>query len=361
MLSTIKPWFIKSAEEFEAGPCGHSCSHMSWSAEHEFNGKFESVWSCSHGIWRPLDEVDASAPHSGEDCPGNCLQHPLVVGAIVEMLLAMRLGSSWADIVEEDFAARRAAETPEERAARLAQEAVEEAERAAALVKFSTRRKVDKWCKDGCRKFRVARPCKYAKLFAENKCARCEGPCPGDVCPKPGCGEVKAGCWAHDVFMCCRGCPPPKEATVEEMQAGCPTCGGATDSCCIYVHPDEPQWEDCVAGRLLFDRDAQAFYLKGQPRPAPLNRFAAMAAGGGGGRPQERRQEDRRGGYQSHGRPPLHRQEERAASHREAGSYDAAGRGDRRPAPAARPAAPAPPRNTVKASRGAFAALDDDE
>jgi hypothetical protein len=142
--------------------------------------------------------------------------------------------------------------------------------------------------------------------------------------------------------MCCRGCPPPKEATVEEMQAGCPTCGGATDSCCIYVHPDEPQWEDCAAGRLLYDRDAQAFYLKGQPRPAPANRFAAMAAGGGG-RPQERRG----GGFQSHshaghyhGRPPVHRQEERRA-----------------PAPRAAPA-PAP---RVPANRGAFAALADDE
>jgi hypothetical protein len=38
---------------------------------------------------------------------------------------------------------------------------------------------------------------------------------------------------------------------------------------CIYVHPNQPQWADAMANRLCYDRDAQAFYLKGQPVPLP--------------------------------------------------------------------------------------------
>ena len=279
-MLTIKPWIISSDRELEAGPCGHGCSAMSMHSEHEVCGRTMTLWDCPHGKWRPLDFLDVTLPHDGDFCPGNCQFHPLMNGPVLEMARAMLLGVSWGDLMQEELDARRAAETPEERAARLAQEAAERVRFAKSLVDFNTKRKAAKWCKDGARKFRVARPCKYAQLFLENKCAKCNGPCPDEVCPNAACKEVKASCWAHDVFMCCRGCPPPAdspEGDEVDMRDGCPRCGGATDSCCIYVHPDEPQWADAVAGRLLFDRDAQSFYLRGQPKPAPVNRFVAAA------------------------------------------------------------------------------------
>lgn len=276
-MLTIKPWIITSDRDLEAGPCGHGCSAMSMHGEHEVLGRQMTLWDCPHGKWRPLDFVDASLPHDSDFCPGNCQFHPLMNGAVLELAKAMLLGVSWGDIMQEELDARRAAETPAEREARLAQEATERVRFAKSLVDFNTKRKAAKWCKDGARKFRVARPCKYAQLFLENKCAKCNGPCPDEVCPSAACKEVKASCWAHDVFMCCRGCPPPADDEEVDMRNGCPRCGGATDSCCIYVHPDEPQWADAVAGRLLFDRDAQSFYLRGQPKPAPVNRFVAAA------------------------------------------------------------------------------------
>jgi hypothetical protein len=45
---------------------------------------------------------------------------------------------------------------------------------------------------------------------------------------------------------------------------------------CIYVHPDEPQWADACSGALCYDRQAQAFHLRGAA-PPQTNRFVAVA------------------------------------------------------------------------------------
>ena len=139
-------------------------------------------------------------------------------------------------------------ETPQEKTLRLSREVAQEEKSYNGLVKFSTNKKEEKWCsKNGQMKFRVPTPCKYASLFAQRICAapKCGKKVPEGLA-KCSCGEVLAGCWSH------------------------------TKNSCIYVHPDEEQWEAACSGELAFDRQQQVFHLKTQPLQAP-NRFVAMA------------------------------------------------------------------------------------
>jgi len=155
----------------------------------------------------------------------------------------------WGDEMYDAHMEMLRTETPQQRAARLQAEAAADAKSHNGLVKFSVKRKEEKWCsKSGEMKFRVPKPCKYATLFAQRICA---GPTCGKHVPegqtKCSCGEILAGCWNHD----------------------------KTHSC-IYVHPDEPQWEDACSGALCFDRQQQVFHLKTEPLAA-VNRFLAVA------------------------------------------------------------------------------------
>ena len=157
--------------------------------------------------------------------------------------------SSWGDEMYDAHMEMLRNETPEQKAKRLQAEAAADAKSHNGLVKFSVKRKEEKWCsKSGEMKFRVPKPCKYASLFAQRICA---GPTCGKKVPegqtKCSCGEILAGCWNHE----------------------------KTHSC-IYVHPDEPQWEDACSGALCFDRQQQVFHLRTEPLAA-VNRFLAVA------------------------------------------------------------------------------------
>ena len=87
-------------------------------------------------------------------------------------------------------------------------------------------------------KFRVPKPCKYSKLFLERICARCGKNVPEgqEMC---SCGEKLQDCSSHK-----------------------------TNSC-IYVHPDEPEWEAACDGTLAFNRQHQIFYSRNTPLYAP--------------------------------------------------------------------------------------------
>ena len=154
----------------------------------------------------------------------------------------------WGDEMYDAHMEMLRKETPQQRAARLLADAAADEKSHNGLIKFSVGRKEDKWCKGGEMKFRVPKPCKYASLFAQRICA---GPTCGKKVPegqtKCSCGEALAGCWNHE-----------KTHT------------------CIYVHPDEPQWEDACSGALCFDRQQQIFHLRTEPLAA-ANRFAAVA------------------------------------------------------------------------------------
>jgi len=183
-------------------------------------------------------------------------------------------GVSWGGLAELEINAQRAAETPKQRAARLAKEAEQDRNREIELVNFSINRKEDRWTKNGTMTFRVPRPCKYADLFAKRICANCNSHVPEGqtrcVSMKGHlvCNQEFAGCWSH------------------------------TQGTCIYVHPDEPQWADACSGKLCYEREhcgctsrgerncrsncgivwsPARFYLVGQERPQ-VNRFAAVSA-----------------------------------------------------------------------------------
>lgn len=384
----MTPWTIDGSKDFELGPTGCGCHFMSsWNEDYGVEGKdgarfLTTVWNCEHGLWQVCDEsgvpdytpapicfvrtppkrrmprlASREEAHDWLQCPGSCAQHPLMTAGVLQLVHAGRMGLSWGEIAQQEWDEMLATETEEQRAKRLAADAARAEAQHQACITYSTNKKVTKWCSGGSRKFRVPRVCRYDQLFRENKCARCEKPCADGKCSDERCGEAMAGCWAHDVFMCCNGCPPPVgDVTAEEMKRGCPTCGGATDSCCIYVHADEPQYPMAVAGTLLFDRDANQFYLRGEPRPAPLPRAPERRderrQHGGHGRPQggfQRREEHR-----PHGGGGFQRREE----HQPFRSSPLA-----RPAPAAAPAARQPNRAERRAAAragGAFGALASD-
>lgn len=107
------------------------------------------------------------------------------------------------------------------------------------LVNYSVKRKENKWATKGSMKFRVPKPCKYSKLFLEGICARCGKNVPEgqEMC---SCGEKLQDCWSHK-----------------------------TNSC-IYVHPDEPEWEAACDGTLAYNRQQQKFILPNQPLEIPF-------------------------------------------------------------------------------------------
>jgi hypothetical protein len=271
--TTFKTWDPQSDEELDAGACGRGCS--SHASLDTYNGY--TVWQCYHGSWFiPQEQQTASrnTPHHHSECPGNCSQHPLLTGDVLEMTLRMREAgpsrTTWGDMQWEDELAERARETPAQTAARLAADAEHERKGKEGVVRYLVHRKEEKWTRGGEMKFRVPRPCKYATLYANRTCSDCGAKVPegATVCKAMKghrvCDQEFAGCWNHEQTRTC-----------------------------IYVHPDEPQWADACSGALCYDRQASCFHLRGQ-EPAQVNRFVAAARNEG----VRMRQDDRR--------PPRH-------------------------------------------------------
>jgi len=267
--TTFKSWDPESAEDLDNGPCGRGCHPQA--CLDEFNGY--TVWQCSHGSWFVKQECGDVSPymsHHHSVCPGECSQHPLLTGAVLEMTQRMRASgpscTTWGDMQWEDENAERARETPTQTASRLAAEAEHERKGKAAVVNYLVHRKEEKWTKGGEMKFRVPRPCKYATLYANRTCSDCGAKVPegATVCKAMKghrvCDQEFAGCWNHE-----------------------------QTHTCIYVHPDEPQWADACSGALCYDRQAQVFHMRGQ-EPPQVNRFVAAARQEG----VRMRQDDRR-------------------------------------------------------------------
>jgi len=246
-IFNFKTWTPKTLEQVESGPCnGNCCAAAAMDNQDGIN-----IWSCRHGSWRMLEQrnlVESHLPHSGEQCPGNCKQHPLTDSLFLSIRNAMDAGLGMGDIVYNEVEQMIAQETPEQRAARLAADAAYDLASQKGIERYSVTKKAEKWCgKEGQMKFRVPRPCKYASLFLQRICAACESKVPeGQNCCSAGkCREPLAGCWSH-----------------EHSQS------------CIYVHPDEPQWSTALNGTLDYDRAQQIFFLKGS-KPVE-NRFVNL-------------------------------------------------------------------------------------
>ena len=248
----FKSWDPKNDAEFENGACG-KCQMQACLEE---EGGF-TVWECRHGSWFMPKEVSyacASERHTVAECPGNCSQHPLFKGAALELTRRMTATPelSWGNVCWEEEQRYLASETAEQKTARLAKEAADDVASKGRLINFAVHKKEDKWCdKSGEMKFRVPRPCKYATLFAKRECAACGAKVPelskfcGAMKNGRQCCEELAGCWNHE-----------KTRT------------------CIYVHPDEEQWQAACDGTLCYDRERSCFHLRGAALPV-VNRFAA--------------------------------------------------------------------------------------
>lgn len=225
-----RPWNPKTDQDFENGPCAGNCH--SYLAMDECDGF--TVWNCCHGHWimprerSQCDEADANT-------------HPLLIAAAQAFRAQEDAGMTWGDIAEDDYRTELAAETPAQKLMRLNAEAAAEAKANQAIINLSASNKASKWTKGGQMKFRVPKPCKYATLFLERKCANCSAHVPEGqtkCSAKKGhlvCGQAFEGCWVH------------------EQQKNC-----------IYVHPDEPQWADACSGALCVDPNNRLrFFVKG--------------------------------------------------------------------------------------------------
>jgi len=184
----------------------------------------------------------------------------MLYGQTLDLHLAAQNGTLWGDIILAWEDAEIAKKTPEQKAARAAARIAQDHKMVEGVIDYSVAKKAERWTdKSGEMKFRVPRPCRYETLFLEGKEAR--------------------GCWMHE-----KGEP------------------------CIYVHPNQPQWADAMANRLCYDRDAQSFYLKGQPVPQPsearrkeLQQEAErQRQPQKGGRQQGGRQQGQQGGNRGH-------------------------------------------------------------
>ena len=218
-MSLTSNYFLwKRSADFnlDNGPSGCHCHADPAYALGELGDRL--VWECSCSNWVVPEPGDS---HSAHQCTGNCSEHTMLYGQTLALHLAAQNGTLWGDLILAWEDAEIAKETPEQKAARAAARVAQDHEMVEGVITYSVSKKTERWTdKSGEMKFRVPRCCRYETLFLEGKEAR--------------------GCWMHE-----KGEP------------------------CIYVHPDQPQWADAMANRLCYDRDAQAFYLKGQPVPQP--------------------------------------------------------------------------------------------
>lgn len=292
--SIVGVWTPNSEIEYDSGACGKGCGHtlcMGVGADHLEDGRYMVPWECMHGSW-----LMPASPPSETLCVG-----PLYSNGPEGMLKAREAGDvlSWADEVYLDDWLYDLSLTPDQRALRDLAKVLNDRADAEAIIKSKVHLKEEKWAdRSGSMKFRVPRPCKYATLFAKRICANCNttlpkgvNTCSAKVVKEEGqerrhdgrivgtgvmvtrlakegdrgvreCGETLAGCWNHD-------------------QHGT----------CIYVHPDEPQWNAACAGTLRVKQDNRlVFCMAGEERSAAsvaaaasASRFSALVGGGGGG------------------------------------------------------------------------------
>jgi len=263
--NSSKIFTVSSPEDADTNPCGDCHCHMVAKVT-------DASWTCPHGTWQyeysGLEEwgVAGIPVPVVLSCACGCGQEPSDCFRVIIKDAARFSKLSWGDqlFIEEWVALKQ--ETPEAKAKRLAKEAKRDQEEKFEITTISVKNKEEKWTKGGQMKFRVPRPCRYASLFLEHTCAKCESKVPqgqsicsaqiiyvmgeevrngrkvetGKLVPKVVksggvlCKEKLAGCWNHDAHKTC-----------------------------IYIHPDEPQWADACSGKLCYDRDTQKFHAKG--------------------------------------------------------------------------------------------------
>ena len=213
-------------------PC--SCCDAPRAMDH-----LDGYWHCDqeNRTWLVLDDAfDATVTHSIEQCLGNCPQHPLVDSLLFSMSHADAFNIAWGDIVLADELAALARETPEERAARLEEEAILGAARQLAAkatemeryarLKAQTNTEVIKLDrgKKITRIRKMQEPCKW--LYLDEKAPKTEWRRNRDGKMEPPYRLYLTGaeCWAFEYH-------DPKTGKLQVKHT------------CDHLHPGEEGWQ----------------------------------------------------------------------------------------------------------------------
>ena len=248
-------WPYPSEEEernHTAWPCRSCCP---WQCD---EGEF---WECEHGKWLWVDSWD-SVPalpedHTLAECRGGgCRGHGLLTGDILALHLCSEAGLMWGDVVLMEEAAAIAAETPAERAARLALEAKKDAEYKRSVAEAEVRKATELVALRAAppnrrydRRTGKPMPCKF---FMYQGVLGREHPAERD--PKTGT-MWESGCAYHKKGKC------------------------------EFFHPDEPEWQ-VIIGKVaaIPQRPAEPEWRTAGGGGGGSS-YAPAAAGAGGGRP----------------------------------------------------------------------------
>lgn len=183
----VKYWGVDSVQRDE-WPC--CCSDPA----HAYEGE---EYVCSHGRWLIVQDQALAERQKAALFSGHCF----------DLGLASDLGLLWGDLMMEWESRALQAETPAQKAARLAAEAKRQQEFEAGMVQYHVS-KCQQLYKDknGQLKKMVMKPCKWF--------------CHDGVLGKatPGGKGWKPGCQAH------------------------------YDHSCPWVHPDQPEWQELMKG-----------------------------------------------------------------------------------------------------------------
>jgi len=313
-------WAPRSVDEYENGACGRGCAHMDClgdAGDLMGDGSYAAAWECRHGSWLMPSEAPAGWVSGGESRSLDIVWDTPALAASCVSWLQGRQDLSWGDIVFLEDMRYYAGETPSQRAGRKEAEALRDAEEAQHSIGTRVALKEKKWTDHGAMKFRVPRPCKYASLFQKRICAGCSASVPtGQSHCSARITMVEEQERRRDGRMASTGKMVARQARPGDT--GVRTCGEALAGCwnheqhrtCIYVHPDEPQWAAACAGSLRVKNDNRLVFClageegpplatSGQQRPAPHNRFSALAGGSSNGQ-QRGGQQHRHRAQQTH-------------------------------------------------------------
>lgn len=183
----------------DAWPC--CCTDPAFAVEGDGSSSF---WECSHGKWEFVPSWEELPPlaedHSIEECRGGeCLNHGLFSGVLLQLYLSSQIGMGWGDIIYQEEQKALAQMTPQERAALLVKQAVEEKARIKSIAEHEIRK---------AKEIQQMQKKPLARMYDRRT------------------GKPLACKWAEH----------PAE---NGWEAG---CGKHREGCCPYFHTDEPEW-----------------------------------------------------------------------------------------------------------------------
>ena len=291
-MSSSLFWKPRSAGEFDAGPCKGGCSPAECLKDGAHgiligDPAFYAPWECDHGIW--LMPSAPSGPRVSQDANQDI--SALVAFSEAQMLkdLRQRAVLSFGEIAYMEDLEFYVAETPQQREARQKAMRERDAQEGVGIILGKVKRKEEKWTKKGVMEFRICAPCRYASLLLQRTCAGCSAKVPQgqDTCSAM-IVKVEEQERRHDGKTAGTGKMISRLAKAGDI--GVRICGEALAGCwnheqhgtCIYVHPEERQWADALAGRMPRKLSSQEYAdWNGAAKPAaPVNRFAALGGGG---------------------------------------------------------------------------------